>query len=235
MTGEVGLEGLEHHPLAHGDLPQLGELVWVKSPGIGVGEEPGLFRDELTATRQVVDGRGKAVGLEPFGRDGIAQLGAFPEGEESLVTAGPCAGLGDGEHLGGGEIGLGDPGRRLREGAVATTIPAKHCEGDEHLGRESHPDAVAAVADVARSFHQLCERHGEDLGVAEEDIVPRAGPAGGGGGVFRHRLTLGQQTRSRARHGRTAKAPSPPLRASPAGRHGSAPSSSPRACRLPRR
>ena len=63
-------EGLEHHALADGDLAELGELVWRKRPGVGVGEKAGLGAHESAALGQVVDRRGEAVLAEPCGRVG---------------------------------------------------------------------------------------------------------------------------------------------------------------------
>ena len=54
--------------------------------GVGVGEQPGLVEDEPGDVREVVDGRGVAVGGEPLGRGGIARFGRLAEGEQRLVA-----------------------------------------------------------------------------------------------------------------------------------------------------
>ena len=63
---EVGVDGLEHHALRHGHLPQGGQLVGVQGAGVGVGEEAGLGQDQGAHLGQVVDGRVVAVGGQPL-------------------------------------------------------------------------------------------------------------------------------------------------------------------------
>ena len=52
MAVEIGVERLDHHPLARGHDPQRGELVGEQRAGVGVGEQAGLLEDQRAiATR----------------------------------------------------------------------------------------------------------------------------------------------------------------------------------------
>ena len=130
---KAAIEGLEHHPLAHGHLAQLGELAGEQRPRVGVREQARLGSDEAAALCEVVDGRGEAVVREPCGCDRVTELGALPEGEQGLVAACLGTGSGDGEDLLGAQVGGGETSRRLGEGAVAAAVLAQHREWDEHL------------------------------------------------------------------------------------------------------
>ena len=158
---------LEHHALAGCDGPQGGELGGVERPGVGVGKQAGLLQDEATHRREVVHRRGVALAGQPLRRDGVAQLGPLAEGEEGLVAARRLAGLGDGQHLLGQEVGRGDAGRRLGEGAVAALVTTQHGQRDEDLGREGHPPPVGAVAHDAGERGQVLEGQAQKIVVRE--------------------------------------------------------------------
>ena len=109
VAGQVGVEGLEHHPLAGRDGPQPGQVVGSEGAGVGVGEQARLVADQRAHGHQVVDGRGVAVVVEPGARRRVALLGGLAQGEERLVAAGGGPGAGDGQHLVGGQV-RGRPG-----------------------------------------------------------------------------------------------------------------------------
>jgi hypothetical protein len=124
-----------------------------------VGEEAGLLQDEPAHVDEVVDGGGETVVLQPLLGQRVAQLGALAQGEERLVATGVPSGPGDAQDLLGGEVGRGEAGRRLGEGAVAAAIAAEHGEGDEDLGRVGHPPPVGLVAHAAGQCRQVAQRH----------------------------------------------------------------------------
>ncbi len=99
VTGQVGVERLEHHALAGRDGSEAGELVVAERAGVGVGEEPCLVAHQRAHGDQVVDRGGVAVLVEPGPRRGVALLGSLAQGEQRLVTARGRAGAGDGQHL----------------------------------------------------------------------------------------------------------------------------------------
>ena len=76
-------------------------------------------------------------------------------------------GLGDGQHLLGEEVGRGDAGRRLGEGAVAAAVAAQHGQRNEDLGRVGDPAPVRAVAHDAGQRGQVVEGRAEEIGVGE--------------------------------------------------------------------
>ncbi len=88
-----------------------------------------------------------AAGGQPFSRHRIAILRSLPEGEERLMTAGLGPPGGDGQHLFGRELGRIDSGRRLGERAVATFVPAEHCQRDEDLRRVGDTSAMGTIPD----------------------------------------------------------------------------------------
>ena len=49
VGGEVGVEGLDHHPLAGRDGPERGQVGKAEGAGIGVGEETGLLAHQAQA------------------------------------------------------------------------------------------------------------------------------------------------------------------------------------------
>ena len=120
--------------------------VGVERAGVGVGEQAGLLQDEAAHGDEVFHRRGVAVRGQPFLCHGVALLGLLAQGEEGLVAACRLPGLGDGQDLLGQEVGGGDTGGRLGEGAVAAAVPAQHRQRDEDLGRERDPPAVGAIA-----------------------------------------------------------------------------------------
>ncbi|CAB4744361.1 unannotated protein [freshwater metagenome] len=157
MALEVGVERLDHHPLRRSNLSQQRELVVIQRTGIRVGQEAGLLEHHLGHRDQVVDGRFVAVIREPTGRHRVPQLGAFAKGEQGLVTSQRRAGAGDGEHVGGGEVGRVDSRRRFGEGAVPTLVATQHREGDEDLGRVRDARASGGVAYLACLVQQIAE------------------------------------------------------------------------------
>ena len=96
---QIGVERLEHHPLAGRDRPQPAQLVGAEGTGVGVGEEPGLIEHRRAGGGQVVDGGGEAVLASQSPGRRVAVLGGFAQGEERLVAAGGRAGPGDGQDL----------------------------------------------------------------------------------------------------------------------------------------
>ena len=132
----------EHHALAGGHRPQRRELVGVQRPCVGVGQEAGLVSNQPAHLCEVVDGRPVPVAAQPLPSRGVTLLGPLPESEQRLVAAGVRPSPGDLEDFLRYEIWRGDPGRRLREGAVAAPIPAEHREGDENLGGIGDPPPV---------------------------------------------------------------------------------------------
>ena len=87
MGRQVVAQGLDHHPLAGADRPQLRQLLGKESAGVGVGQQPGLVEHQAAHRRQVVDGRAVAVVVQPVAGDRVALLGPLAEGEERLVAA----------------------------------------------------------------------------------------------------------------------------------------------------
>ena len=88
--GEVGVEGLDHHPLATAltgrsrASSSRGERA-----GVGVRQQPGLVEHQAAHRRQVVDRRGVAVlGAASRARRRTASSGRLAEGEQRLVAAG---------------------------------------------------------------------------------------------------------------------------------------------------
>ena len=160
-------QGLEHHALAGRDRAQRGQLGGVQRAGVGVGEQAGLLDDEAAHGGEVVHRRGVALRGQPFPGHGVAVLGPLAQGEEGLVAAGGLPGLGDGQHLLGEEVGGGDAGRRLGEGAVAAAVPAQHGQGDEDLGREGDPPPVGPVAHGTGQRGQVLEGRLQEIGVRE--------------------------------------------------------------------
>ena len=167
----VGVEALgqrlEHHALAGRHRAQRGQLGGVERAGVGVGEQAGLLDDEAAHGGQVVDRRGIALLGQPLRRHRVAQLGPLAQSEQGLVAAGRLTGLGDGQYLLGEEIGRGDTGRCLGEGAVAALVPAEHGQRDEDLGREGDPPSVRTVAHDASQRGQVVEWGREEIGVGE--------------------------------------------------------------------
>ena len=159
MRVEILRQRLDHHALAGRDGPQGGELLGEEGAGVGVGEEAGLLQYESAHVDEVVDSGGETVVLQPCLRQRVAQLGALAQGEERLVATGFLAGAGDAQDLLGGEVGGGEAGRRLGEGAVAAAVPAEHGERDEDLGRVGHPTPVSLVAHAAGQRRQVGQWH----------------------------------------------------------------------------
>ncbi len=141
--------------------------VRVERAGVGVGEQAGLLQDEAAHGGEVVHRRGVALCRQPVPGHGVALLGLLAQGEEGLVAARGLPGLGDGQHLLGEQVGGGDAGRRLGEGAVAAAVPAQHGQGDEDLGRERDPPPVGAVADGTGQRGQVLEGRLQEIGVGE--------------------------------------------------------------------
>ena len=125
---------LEHHALAGRHRAERGQLGGVERAGVGVGEQAGLLHHEAAHGGEVVHRRGVALRGQPLRRHRVAQLGPLAQGEEGLVAAGRLPGLGDGQHLLGEEVGRGDAGRCLGEGAVAAAVAAQHGQRNEDLG-----------------------------------------------------------------------------------------------------
>ena len=159
MGLEILRQRLDHHALAGRDGPQGGELLGEEGTGVGVGEEAGLLQYESAHVDEVVHSGGETVVLQPFLRQRVAQLGALAQGEERLVATGFLAGAGDAQDLLGGEIGGGEAGRCLGEGAVAAAVPAEHGERDEDLGRVGHPTPVSLVPHAAGQCRQVGQWH----------------------------------------------------------------------------
>ena len=145
VGGQVGVDRLDHHPLAGRDRPEPDQVLGVEGAGVGVGQQAGLLDHGPARRLQVVDGGGVAVVVQPLAGHRVAVLGCLAQGEEGLVAAGGPAGPGDVEHLVDREVGRLQPGRGLGEGAVAAAVAAQHGQGDEHLGREGDPVAVGLV------------------------------------------------------------------------------------------
>ncbi len=190
-------EGLDHHPLADGHGAKLGEFAGEQCPRVRMREQTRLGCDESAALCEVVDGRGEAVVGEPCGCNRVAELRAFPEGEEGLVAARLGTGPGDGQDLLGAQVRASEAGRRLREGAVAAAVQAQHRKWDEDLRREGDPRAVTAVAHAARLRQQVFQRCRQQLGVREIQMTARSeavpgivGAAASGSGQLGHGLTL---------------------------------------------
>ena len=75
-----------------------------RAPALAWGRRPVSSTHERAHGRQVVDGRGVAVLVEPGRGRRVALLGALAQGEQGLVAAGGGAGAGDGQHLVGGQV-----------------------------------------------------------------------------------------------------------------------------------
>ncbi len=184
---EVGVGGLDHHPLAGRHGPQGGEVGGAQGPGVGVGEEAGLLEDGRARGGQVLDGRGVAVVGQPRGGRRVAVLGGLAQGEEGLVASGGPSRPGDVEDLVEGEVGRRQPGRGLGERAVAAPVPAQHGQGDEDLGGEGHPGAEGQVAHVGRPGHELGQRGGQERRTVQP--APRSRLVGAVVGRHRRHLT----------------------------------------------
>ncbi len=102
MAVEVVAERLEHHPLTRGDRAQRPELVGEQRTRVGVGKQAGLVEDHAGHRDEVVDRRRVPVRGEPFGGDGVSQLGPLTEREQRFVAPGSSAGTGDGVRPGRG-------------------------------------------------------------------------------------------------------------------------------------
>ncbi len=175
VRGQIGVDRLDHHPLAGRDLTEPEQVREVERPGVGVGEQARLVDDGPARGHQVVDGRGVAVVGKPLAGRRVAVLGSLTQGEQGLVAARRPAGPGDRQHLVEREVGRLHAGRGLGEGAVAAPVAAQHGERDEDLGGEGHPVAVGVAPDLAGLFLQRRQREVEQpLGV-------------GGSGDRRHR------------------------------------------------
>ena len=144
---EIPAQRLDHHPLAGRHRAQGGQLVGEERPGVGVGQQAGLFHDQAAHGDQVVDGGGVPVLGQPRPRHRVALLRPLAQGEERFVAADLGPPPGHVEHLVGRHVGRVDPGRGLGERAVAAAVAAEHRQRDEDLGRESDPGAVGTVAD----------------------------------------------------------------------------------------
>ena len=99
VAGQVGVERLEHHPLAGRHDPEPGQLGRIQGSGVGVGEKARLVAHQGAHGGQVLDRRGVALLVEPATGRGIAVLGPLAQREQGLVAAGPGSGPGDLQHL----------------------------------------------------------------------------------------------------------------------------------------
>ena len=198
MGIEVVAQALDHHAL-RGRHPAQGlELLGKQRPGVGVGQQARLVQHGLGGLDDVVHGRLVAVVVQPASRRRVAQLGAFAQREQGLVTPGLGPGGGDGEHGVQIEVGVVEPGRRLGEGAIPTAIRAQHRQRDEHLGGERHPVAKRTVSPGGGPLGQLGQRQVEQrLGFerrrgkchAGDHIPPTPDPRGHDGSSCLARLS----------------------------------------------
>ena len=93
------------------------------------------------------------------------------------MAAGAPPGPGDVQDLVEGEVGRGQAGRGLGEGAVAAAVPAEHGEGDEDLGRVGDPVAHGPVPHLAGGRRQL-GRCGQRRAGRRRRRVTTASPSG---------------------------------------------------------
>ena len=167
VGGQPAGQRFDHHPLTGRHLTKDRQLVARQRSGVGVGEQAGLLDHQPAHGRQIVDRRRVPVRRQPVPGHRVTLLGLLAQGEEGLVATGRLPGPGDREDLLGRQVGRGQPGRRLGEGAVATAVAAQHGQRDEDLGREGDPPAVCLVTCRAGQRDEVDQGRVQEIFVGE--------------------------------------------------------------------
>ena len=179
---------LEHHAHRWSCRAQPLKFVGAHDAGVQMREHAGLGRDEAGDVRDVVEGRGETVLVEPTASLGPSFLGAVAEREQSLLAALALAGAGDGEHLLGAHehrlAGALQLSGGIDEHAVVAAVPAEGRDRHEHLagvGEDSRASSLsqAVIPQVARNIEDRVQvrparREHRDQIVAAE-VVARLG------------------------------------------------------------
>ena len=155
---EIGIDRLDHHPLARAERPYPSQLVARQRAGIGVRQQPGLTKHQFGHRCDVVD-RGVVAPLaQPVPSHLVPIFGAFPQGEQRFVAPLSRTLASDLQHVVGIEEQLVDMSRRLSEGAVPAAVVAQEGERNEHLGAVRHSRPVGLVPPGGGKRHQVVER-----------------------------------------------------------------------------
>ena len=152
---------LEHHAHRRPERAQALEFVGTHDAGVQMREHACLGRDEVRDVRDIVEGRGETVLVEPAASLGPPLLGAITEREERLFAALALSGPGDGEHLFRAHehrlsSALQLP-RGVDENAIVAAVAAQGRDGDEHFAgvREDARAPSLAQAAVAQRAGDL--------------------------------------------------------------------------------
>ena len=156
------------------------QVIDIARAGLAAGCHEALFtlgeRPELryATARRWLDEHGYASTVDyvaAMGEAVLAETGLLPHANAGALYADELAKLrpvaaSQGmmletlvQDLLGGEVGGGETGGRLGEGAVAAAVAAEHGEGDENLGRVGHPAPIGLVAYTAGQCRQVAQRH----------------------------------------------------------------------------
>ena len=141
---------LQHHPHARVDGPQLFHFLPRKNAGIGMRQQPRLFKHQLAHRPQILDGGAETALLQPLAILRIAQLRLIAQTEQRFLTPGLFSRPRHGQHfirIHGVRLGIA---RLAREGTVSATIPAKVRQRNKNLARIRDYRTSARVANRTR-------------------------------------------------------------------------------------
>ena len=154
-------EAFQHDSLRDRDIPQQGDVLARHHAGVGVGQQPRLFRDDARDFRQIRDRRLVSELGQFLARHLVAQLGLVPEREEGLRAARRRPRPRKLQHLVDAHVGAFAALGRLRERAVVADVAAELRQRNEDVARVGDDVVVGLIAECAR-----CRRQGGKVGFA---------------------------------------------------------------------